>query len=79
MHTSIDKWGNSLGLRIPAFLAKKLGIKVGTSIEVDVVDDKLIISKKEESETLASLLKGITKENLHVDYLRDAAKGNEVW
>ena len=79
MHTSIDKWGNSLGVRIPSLLAKKLGIKVGTSIEVDIIDDKLIISKKEETETLEMLLNGITKDNIHVDYLKDEAKGNEVW
>lgn len=79
MHTSIDKWGNSLGVRIPSLLAKKLGIKVGTCIEVDIIDDKLIISKKEETETLEMLLNGITKDNINVDYLKDEAKGNEVW
>lgn len=80
MNTHIDKWGNSLGLRIPSFLAKKLGIHAGSLIEVDVVDNKLIICKKEEGQTLEDLLKGITSENLHSESLSDSGeKGHEVW
>lgn len=79
MHTNVDKWGNSLGLRIPAFLARKLGIKAGSSVEVDLIDDKLMIYKTEEGDTLEELIKGINEDNLHVEYLSDGAKGHEVW
>lgn len=33
---TIAKWGNSLAVRIPSTLAKKLNLKEGTSVEIDI-------------------------------------------
>lgn len=38
MQTNIQKWGNSLAIRIPNFIAKKLAIQNGDAVKV-VLDD----------------------------------------
>lgn len=37
--TSICKWGNSLGLRLPAPVAEAAGVKAGTRVSVRLLDD----------------------------------------
>ncbi|MGG3744960.1 AbrB/MazE/SpoVT family DNA-binding domain-containing protein [Paenibacillus chibensis] len=34
----VQKWGNSLGVRIPKSLAVKVGLEEGSEIELDVED-----------------------------------------
>jgi antitoxin MazE len=60
------QWGNSIGVRIPKDLAKKAGISVDSTVEIDEADDGIIIKpvgKKEYS--LKELVRGITPQNLH--------------
>ena len=60
------QWGNSIGVRIPRDLAKKAGIGVDSTVEIDEADDGIIIKpvgKKEYS--LRELVKGITPQNRH--------------
>ena len=60
------QWGNSIGVRIPRSLAKKKGIDVDSSVEINETEDGVIIKpvgKKEYS--LKELVKGITSQNRH--------------
>lgn len=36
----ISKWGNSLAIRIPAHVARALGLKEGDELEVKAIDDR---------------------------------------
>jgi antitoxin MazE len=74
----VDKWGNSLGFRIPSIIAKKLDVRPGSSMKLDLVDEKLIITKN-EALTLENLVLQITPQNIHNEHLKDRLKGNEVW
>ena len=78
MIATVDKWGNSLGLRIPSFVAKKLDIHPGSSIQLDLVDEKLIIVKN-DALTLENLVLEITTHNIHKEHLKDRPKGYEAW
>lgn len=40
---SLNKWGNSLGLRVPIFIIKKAGIQPGEEYEVTITDKGAII------------------------------------
>lgn len=72
------KWGNSLGLRLPAFVAKKLGITAGSILNFNLMDDTIVISKHKE--TLGSLLDQIDETMLHKEQLTDdEPRGHEVW
>lgn len=60
------QWGNSIGVRIPKDLAKRAGIAVDSSVEIDEADDRIIIKavgKKEYS--LKELVNRITPQNRH--------------
>jgi len=64
MKTRVQKWGNSLALRIPKSFAAEVGLKKETSIEVSLLDGKLVITPVARPElTLKQLLAKVTKEN----------------
>jgi antitoxin MazE len=44
VRTKIQKWGNSLGLRIPKALAEEIAVEEGSSVEIQVKDQSLVIS-----------------------------------
>ena len=77
MQTVIKKWGNSLGLRIPSFLAKNLSLKEGTCVEIEDGGNKIIIRSKEQK--LQTMLEKINNKNLHNEVQVDASIGKEVW
>ena len=66
MQTRVQKWGNSLGLRIPRGLADELGLGVGTEVSLTAKDGELVLRPSLPSRLrLADLLAGITPENIH--------------
>jgi len=80
MKTRIQKWGNSLALRIPKAFAIESGIDQDTRVEVILRDGKLIVTPLPTSRvTLEVLLAGITDANRHDEHDLGVAAGNEVW
>ena len=80
MKTRIQKWGNSLALRIPKSFANEVGLQRETSVEVLLADGKLIIAPVTQPKpTLKQLLATITEENLHDEVDTGSAVGNETW
>ena len=45
-NVALSKWGNSLGIRIPASIAKGLGLRVGDQVAFELKDDTMMIRKK---------------------------------
>ena len=80
METRIRKWGNSLGLRIPKSIAEQTGVKEGSAVELNVEDERLVITPvKVEAYRLADLLERVTDENLHGEIDTGDPVGREVW
>jgi antitoxin MazE len=80
MKTRIQKWGNSLALRIPKSFALETGLNQDTIVDVALVDGKLVVTPLQApSITLEQLLAGITDENRHAEYDTGIAVGNEGW
>lgn len=77
MKIHVRRWGNSIGIRIPKHVAKDAGIVDGTELEIDVDEQKIVLSKS--SLTLGELLKKITPENIHRETDTGSVKGNEEW
>ena len=46
MQTRIQKWGNSLGLRIPKAFAEEAGVEAGSEVDLSLEDGELIIRPK---------------------------------
>jgi len=80
MRTRVQKWGNSLALRIPKSFAAEVGLQKETSVEISLADGKLVIRPVTEPKlTLKQLLARVTKENLHHGVDTGPAVGKEAW
>lgn len=77
MQSQVQKWGNSLGVRIPATLAKKLNLHEGSSISLEIEEGRLIMQPPKHD--LETMLREITPKNQHHLMLDDKAHGAEEW
>lgn len=77
MQAHIQKWGNSLGLRIPSHIAKQLQLQPGSSVILKIENGRIIIQPPQYD--LDSMLMEITPENQHHQIFVDDQKGNEEW
>jgi len=64
MQATIQKWGNSLGIRIPGYIAKDLSLKNGSSVEILEEDNRIIIQASKRP-SLKEVLELVTAENIH--------------
>ncbi|MDQ3006647.1 MAG: AbrB/MazE/SpoVT family DNA-binding domain-containing protein [Chloroflexota bacterium] len=80
MLTKVQKWGNSLALRIPKAFARDAKLENDSFVEITIVEGQIIITAVEApSWTLEELLAGINKENIHHEVETGSAVGNEIW
>jgi antitoxin MazE len=80
MTTTIQKWGNSLAVRIPKALARDIQLENGSVVNLAVREGKVIIEPaKKPKYQLDDLLKGVTKKNSHRSVDTGPAVGREVW
>lgn len=80
MLTKVQKWGNSLALRIPKAFAIDAKLANDSFVEISIVDGQIIITQVvAPSWTLEELLAGINKKNIHHEVDTGLAIGNEVW
>ncbi len=80
LETTIQKWGNSQGLRIPQEALREAGFVVGDAVRVSVERRHLVIKKQRTSSlSLAQLIRRIPKryKNEEVDFGKP--QGKEVW
>jgi antitoxin MazE len=75
----VNKWGNSLGVRIPLPVANEVGFTVGTLVSMEVMDGKIIISPVQKKYQLDELLDGVTPELIGGEYDWGKPVGREVW
>lgn len=80
MKTRMQKWGNSLAIRIPKALATEIGLKEEIEVDVSLKSGKLVVAPVEKpGVTLKMLLAKITEENVHREVDAGPAAGREVW
>ena len=79
METKIQKWGNSLGVRIPRSFAAEARVEAGSSVDISVEDGSLRIRALSRRYSLRDLLKKITIRNLHAEASTGARVGQEAW
>lgn len=80
MKTCVQKWGNSLALRIPKSFASEVGLQKEALVEISLVDGKLVITPVTKPRpTLKQLLAQVTEDNLHHEIDTGAPVGAETW
>ena len=80
METRVQKWGNSLALRIPKPLASQIGLEPNSPVELSLRGRKLVIEARSASDlNLDDLLARVTKDNIHGEVDTGPPTGREVW
>ena len=80
MKTRIQKWGNSLALRIPKPFAEEARLAEDSTVDLTVRNGKLVVVAVEDAEeTLEALVARITPENRHQETETGQPVGNEIW
>ena len=80
MQTKVQKWGNSLGVRIPRALADQAHIGEGAVVEIEERDGTIVTQQVAPKEyALDGFVAGITDENRHDEVDAGGDVGREVW
>lgn len=80
MRARVQRWGNSLAIRIPKAFAAEAGLRESLPVDLSVREGRLVIEAVEEPRiTLESLLAGVTPDNLHGEVDFGPPAGNETW
>lgn len=80
MQVRVQKWGNSLALRIPKPLAEDAEVKEGTVLNLAVSDGKVIATPIQGKKlSLDQLLAKVTKKNIHAESDTGKSVGREAW
>lgn len=79
MQTRIQKWGNSLAIRIPKPFALEVGLEQNSLVIVSVSEGKLVLEPVKPSYSLEELLAQVTEDNLRQEIETGPAVGSEAW
>jgi antitoxin MazE len=80
MKVQIQKWGNSLALRIPKPFAEDADVKEGTVVDLSVSEGKLVaVAVRKKKVTLKQLLAKVNRDNLHAEVDSGPSVGRESW
>ncbi len=79
MKTKVQKWGNSLSVRLPKTVTQEMGLQVDDILEIEIDDHRLILeARKDQEYRLTNLMKEVTEDNLHTEISVGAPVGNET-
>jgi antitoxin MazE len=80
MRFQIQKWGNSLAVRLPKSVATQVGLSQGSEVEVSLEDNRLILTPVVSRKVrLEAILGQITEDQLHPEIETGPPAGHEAW
>ena len=80
MRVRVQRWGNSLALRIPKPFAEDAEVDEGALLDLSVLRGKLVASSvRRKKFTPRQLLSKVSKKNLHGEADFGPPVGREVW
>ncbi len=79
MKTRVQKWGNSLAVRIPKSFAEEMGVGNNASIEMSLEEGALVIKADRDRQwDLDALLAEVTDENIHEEWEAEGSEKNSA-
>ena len=78
MSSKLQKWGNSIGLRIPQAIIKQANLHLNSEVEISCKNKRIVILPQKKELKLKQLLSQITKDNLHSEET-SLREGKEIW
>ena len=79
MRTKIQKWGNSLAVRIPKPFAEDTGLAAGSDVNVVVREGSVVVTPIRSKSSLSALLRRVTETNRHDEIETGEPTGKEAW
>jgi len=80
MITKVQKWGNSLAVRIPRSVVEDTQLKPGETVNLASHDGQIVIAAvRQQRFKLADLLKGVSSRNKHEEVVTGNPVGQEAW
>jgi antitoxin MazE len=80
VRAKVQKWGNSLGIRIPKPFAEEVGLREKAEVELSLVEGSLVVRPlRRPVYRLAALLAGVTHRNRHHAVSAGGPIGREAW
>lgn len=78
MKGTVQRWGNSLAIRIPRAYARDLSVDDGSEVELRIDGPSLVVTPS-TTPSLEALLAAITDDNLHAEVDTGPGQGREAW
>ena len=80
MKLEVQKWGNSLALRIPKPFAEEVAVREGTIVDLRVSKGRIVMKPlTRKKPALHELLAKVAKANLHGEHDTGRSIGRESW
>jgi antitoxin MazE len=80
MQIHIQKWGNSLALRIPKSFALEANFEEGSTVDISFKNGKLVVTPiSEDAYSIEGLLAKVNEKNIHKETDTGGPVGQEVW
>ena len=80
MEIKLQKWGNSVGIRIPSSVLKSFNLKENDIIDLKEEDDRIVITKSlNKNISLLERFNNYKGKNLAKEFVWDEPKGKEIW
>jgi antitoxin MazE len=79
MHVALQKWGNSLALRIPAGFVRQIKVRQGDPLRLSLSNNKLTIQAAKPLYRAKDLIRSIKTNQIHQETDWGDRRGNEVW
>ena len=83
MATKIQKWGNSLAVRLPKKIVDSLALVQGSEVVLTSKNDSVVVRIVEiaprERRTLDEMLRAVTPKNIHKETDWGKPVGKEIW
>lgn len=79
MQSVVKKWGNSAAVRIPSAIMDEGKLNLDQELDISIKDGVIILEPiQQEDASLASLIDGITDENMHASTDFGVSAGQEI-
>jgi antitoxin MazE len=79
MRTTIQRWGNSLAVRIPKPFALQTDLSENSEVDISLEGDRIVVSPAVKEWKLDDLLAGITTGNAPKEISWGDRVGGEAW
>jgi antitoxin MazE len=80
MKTRVQRWGNSLAVRIPKSFAEEVGLQQDSPVDLRLSEGTLVLERSvPPAPSLNDLLRRVRKANLHSEVETGPAQGREAW